>query len=548
MILDELEIFGIPKVQEQAILASILCGEPCLLIGPPGSAKTELINVLGAALREDSRRTNPKDPSKWFSTQVYDASKLNFEDLFGFPSPADLQKDPPEVSYISTQSTIWGKHMVGLDELNRCAEDRQSNLFEIIRSRKLHGIPTGNKFIFSTINPFGDQGTIAMSDALVDRHLFYIRLGKFDEMSSYERKKVIGRLGQVDGVGLRYWGDYVGGLDVDSTQINEKLADIGQKLRNLLTSAMKYHTKLIESIGPSVIEIIDKIVGAFAADFKKEKPNIQKECAISGRRASSILRGILAVRAIQLVSKEENQEVEDVMSTIINTIKLCLPIGIASTLDENIISRADQLVDTTVKSLWPSIKGSKSTVDIDRMSEALSTGNPLRILDILLSVNINKITRDAIFGHLLDKDRYTNNNTKVLDENAYNTMQVLLFKLDKEIPGFVPSHLKLTITAEEVVEMSKEEEVDCNKEFLSFAEIIENIKEKLKPFPTALFAYKTALIYYADRAENDEEIIRAIIDMQRLVNLIKTKFEINNSNEEPKTKSKKKSDGDNKAS
>ena len=81
--------------------------------------------------------------------------RLNFEDLVGYPSIADLQKNPPEVKYVPTKSSIWGKDLIAFDEINRCSEDRQSNLFEIIRSRKLHGLPTGNTFIMSTMNPLG---------------------------------------------------------------------------------------------------------------------------------------------------------------------------------------------------------------------------------------------------------------------------------------------------------------------------------------------------------------------------------------------------------
>lgn len=529
MIFPKLNIFGFNKAQETCILASMLCGEPCLLIGPPGTAKTELVNAIGAALREDSKATHPNNPAKWFSYQVYDASKINFEDLFGYPDINGLKLDPPVVRYISTPSSIWGKDLIAFDELNRCAEDRQSNLFEIIRSRKLHGTPTGNAFIFSTMNPFGDQGTVEMSDALVDRHLFYLRLDGFAGMDSQDRKKVIKRVGQVDGVGFRYWGDVKGDLDVDDKSVNQKLASVGREIRNLFTQAMKHYEGVNNSLSSSVTHLIDKLVDSFSRQFSKESEAVKKECSISGRRAASILRGVLAVRAIQYATLQENEEMEDIMGTLMNTIKLCMPIGIGGKLNQDIASKADALVEDTVKTFWPQIKQGKDVLDIDRIQQAVTTSNPIKILDTLLNIDTNEITRTAIFNNLLDKEKYksktSNTGNYSVDNTSYSNVHVLLYKIAKEIPNFVPQSIALNISPELVEEVSNKVETTIGPVFRPYIDIIQTIIKKQEDNPLTYFAMKTALFYYKDRVANDADAIKTIVEMRNLAESIRTKIE-----------------------
>jgi len=533
MIFPKLNIFGFNKAQETCVLASMLCGEPCLLIGPPGTAKTELVNAIGAALREESRAANPNTPDKWFSYQVYDASKINFEDLFGYPDINGLKLDPPVVRYISTPSSIWGKDLIAFDELNRCAEDRQSNLFEIIRSRKLHGTPTGNTFIFSTMNPFGDQGTVEMSDALVDRHLFYLRLDNFASMDSQDRKKVIKRVGQVDGVGFRYWGNVKGDLDVDQNSVNPKLVEVGKEIRELFTKAMSKYEDISKSISSSVTQLIDRLVETFSRQFTKESETIKKECSISGRRAASILRGVLAVRSIQYASHQEGEEMEDIMTTLINTIKLCMPIGIGGKLNADIVSKADSLVEDTVKTYWPQIKQGKDLLDIDRLQQAITTSNPIKILDTLLNVDTNDITKNAIFSALLDKDRYkteTKTTKYTHDSVAYDTtshsnIQVLLYKINKEIPNFLPTSINLIITPDLLEAASDKVETTIGPVFRPYVDIIQTVIKKHEDSPLLYFAMKTALFYYKDKVTNDSDAIKTIVEMRSLSESIKNKIE-----------------------
>jgi MoxR-like ATPase len=532
LIFSKLGIHGFSAAQERAIFAGMLSGEPVLLVGPPGVAKTELVKSIGAALREDSKRIHKDQPEKWFDYQIYDASKLNFEDLVGYPSLKALQADTPTVKYIPTPSSIWNKELLCFDELNRCAEDRQSNLFEIIRSRKLHGIPTNNMFIFSTMNPYGDSGTLEMSDALVDRHTYYLRLDKFEDMTSAERRKVIKRVGDVDGVGFGYWGTNMSKFHTSDDTINEKLADIGAEIRETLVKATDHYNELKKSLEMPVVQIIDKLIAAFKDGFKKEDESVRKECTLSGRRSASVYRAILASRAVEVATLVEGKELTPFVDSMINTCRLCMPIGIGGALKQDIVDKANQIVDSNVRSLWPTIKRGKSTVDSDKIAEALSTTNPIRLLDVVTSIDMNEETRKALFSKLIDKDGYKNANGDV-DEHNFRSVQALLFKLNKEMPGFLPAHIKPEVTAAQIEEVSQEQAVDIPPKYVG---LIQSLADEHKGDDVLYFALKCAFGYHCNNIETDDDAVRAVLSTQSLCDSVKAAIEYHKEQQSTTTK------------
>lgn len=77
MILSKLGIFGWKEADENLVLASLLTGDPLLLIGNHGCVKTYVANKVLQAL---GRRF-----------LVYDASKAMFEDVLGYPNVEKLK-------------------------------------------------------------------------------------------------------------------------------------------------------------------------------------------------------------------------------------------------------------------------------------------------------------------------------------------------------------------------------------------------------------------------------------------------------------------------
>src|SRR5271165_5113571 len=71
-LLADLGVIGMEPI-EPVVLAALVTGEPLLLIGPHGTAKSFLLNRIAVALGLQWRH--------------YNASLLNFDDLVGYPLP-----------------------------------------------------------------------------------------------------------------------------------------------------------------------------------------------------------------------------------------------------------------------------------------------------------------------------------------------------------------------------------------------------------------------------------------------------------------------------
>lgn len=129
MILEQLGIYGWKAGDENLLLASLLTGDPLLLIGNHGCAKTHAATKIAQAMGR--------------KFLVYDASKATFEDVLGYPNVEKLKAG--QVEYVSSPVTIWDKELVLIDELNRAVPELQSKWLEINPSigepAALEGIP-----------------------------------------------------------------------------------------------------------------------------------------------------------------------------------------------------------------------------------------------------------------------------------------------------------------------------------------------------------------------------------------------------------------------
>lgn len=139
MILKQLGIFGWKEPDENLVLASLLTGDPLLLIGNHGCAKTHVGNKVAQALGR--------------KFLVYDASKAMFEDVLGYPNIERLKEGV--VEYVSSPVTIWDKELVLIDELNRAMPELQSKCAYFGRGHFLISGNRGHSFRFGAATCFG---------------------------------------------------------------------------------------------------------------------------------------------------------------------------------------------------------------------------------------------------------------------------------------------------------------------------------------------------------------------------------------------------------
>jgi MoxR-like ATPase len=174
MLLEKLGIFGWKPADENLVLASLLTGDPLLLIGNHGSAKTHLAVKIAQALKRPFL--------------VYDASKAMFEDVLGFPNIKKLKQGI--VEYVPSKVTVWDKELILIDELNRAIPELQSKWLEIIRSRKIMGFETSVKWVWAAMNPLSYSATQALDEALIGRFAIFLYPPDVLQMNEKDRIKV----------------------------------------------------------------------------------------------------------------------------------------------------------------------------------------------------------------------------------------------------------------------------------------------------------------------------------------------------------------------
>jgi MoxR-like ATPase len=278
-ILNQLGIYGWKEQDENLILASLLTGDPLLMIGNHGCAKTHLAYKMAQALQ------------KRFA--AYDAGKSLFDDVLGYPDIEKLKQG--EIAYISSKVTIFDKEMVLIDEINRCDSSMQSKWLEIIRSRKIMGFPTDVKWVWAAMNPISYSATQQMDEALVGRFATFVYIRDVLEMEEVDRIKVAETINGDDCLGMSEWLEHVE-KEIKTVQIESTL-DAGVKIIALLKKAAVHFKTLKQNMG-TLSEFLAKYADLVMRETKGE-------ISLDGRRLGFIYRNLLANRAIELAKASQ---------------------------------------------------------------------------------------------------------------------------------------------------------------------------------------------------------------------------------------------------
>ena len=190
-LLRSLNLFGLDHL-DPVILASLADESTLLLIGRHGTAKSELLNRIAAALKLKHRH--------------YNASLIAFDDLLGFPVP---NPERTALTYLRTEGDLWDAESVLLDEISRCRPEHQNKLFSIIHERRIQGLLLESlRFRWSAMNPpisldsleedtESYQGSLPLDPALADRFSYIVEIPDFSEFSLEVRRDVLSRGGEI---------------------------------------------------------------------------------------------------------------------------------------------------------------------------------------------------------------------------------------------------------------------------------------------------------------------------------------------------------------
>ncbi len=284
MFLKGIGIYGMEEV-EDFILASLVTGDPLLLVGDVGSAKTLLSRKIAESLS--------------LKFHAYDASKALFEDVIGFPNPDGFEKG--EINYVPTPISIWDKEFILIDEISRAEPQMQNKWLEIIRERKIMGVKLKNlKYIFGAMNPPDYLGTNYLDRAFAGRFAFIIEVPSIRKMREEEMEKIIETIS-----------------DEDAPMINEKReGGNSEELNRFIEECRRSFIRVEKEMG--------KTVKSYIVYLLEEIKN--SELFIDGRRAGMIYRNILSVISVQL--NKGNFRNENLPPILYKTIFLSLPFKI----------------------------------------------------------------------------------------------------------------------------------------------------------------------------------------------------------------------------
>jgi MoxR-like ATPase len=169
---------------DPVVLAALADERPLLLIGPHGTAKSELLNRLAGALGLSHRHFN--------------ASLISFDDLLGYPVP---EPEASTIRYLRTPGDLWDAESVFLDEISRCRPETQNKLFSVIHEKRVQGLPLDRlRYRWAAMNPpiaadsdadDGYEGSLPLDAALADRFGYVVELPALLDLPPEDRVALI---------------------------------------------------------------------------------------------------------------------------------------------------------------------------------------------------------------------------------------------------------------------------------------------------------------------------------------------------------------------
>jgi len=400
MLLEKLGIFGWKEQDENLILSSLLTGDPLLLIGNHGSAKTLVFNKFTLALDK--------------SRAVYDCSKSLWDDLIGFPSLEKLKEG--KIEYIKSETTCWDKSMVLLDEINRALPELQSKWLEIIRSRKIMGLKTSIKWVWAAMNPLSYSATQVLDDALIGRFATFVYPPDVLQMNEEDRIKVTTHINGDDAPSISEWSENIQIYTV-SKQDTE---DVGQKIIEILQCAAKHFGNL-----KNQLNTLSEFLAKFADLLMRETNG---EVVLDGRRLGFIYRNILANRSIEMAKAEIIKlKLPEFTESARYVVQSSIPVG----LNDESLKREEAVhkMEICFDLLSSYFNKNSEIAKVNLIYELFTTDNLMRKAEILLKENLSEFVNCKAWNDLM-------NSETDITLLAYTALQI-----EAHRPGVVPSEI-----------------------------------------------------------------------------------------------------------
>ena len=270
---------------EVPIFASLITGDPLIMVGGHGEAKTLAARRIAALMGTKFGEFN--------------CAMSNFEDVLGFPNIESLKQG--KLDYVYGPNTIWGKEFVFLDELSRSSSGMQNKWLEVIRSRSINGFPTGATFVWSAMNPLTNEyrGTKPLDLALAERFAYILVTPSAIRFNTETKQNVMSSFSSDDAPALKLESIKLEDIQEYSVDFLELLNKVRTKLYPTIEEYFGHQLKLF-NIGITTILNASKL-------------------SVSGRRMSMLYRSMIACicakMSLNLIREIGDDQVNDICST-----------------------------------------------------------------------------------------------------------------------------------------------------------------------------------------------------------------------------------------
>lgn len=406
MILENLGVYGWKEADENLALASLVTGDPLLLIGSHGCAKTHLASRVSQALQ---RRF-----------VAYDASKAMFEDVLGYPNVEKLKHGV--VEYVPSPVTVWDKEMVMIDEINRAVPELQNKWLEVIRSRKIMGLATQVKWVWSAMNPSAYSATNVLDEALIGRFAFFLYPPELLAMDERDGARVAQHATLDDAPALYLWttqeattSPEVSGTHGGNDALGTLLARAGTRFISLKKDMAKLPALLV------------RLAHLVAQESKRK-------VVLDGRRLGFIYRNLLSNRAVELAKADLwGTPLPDFGHSARYVVRRSVPLGLAE--DDSSLEASVHQLETCLDLLGPAFEEDGYSASADLVYELFTTTDPVRRVELLLTEDLGELARSKAWSDLVNRE-------EDLTPLAYAALQI-----ESRRSGAIPQELLVPLSS-----------------------------------------------------------------------------------------------------
>jgi len=384
-VLEKLGIYGWKTETENLLLASLVTGDPVLLIGRHGCAKTHVACKLAEALGKNF--------------VAYDASKTLFDDVLGYPNIEKMKQG--KIEYLPSKVTVWDKEMILVDELNRALPEMQAKYLELIRSRKIMGFPTRVRWVLAAMNPVSYSGTQQLDEALIGRFATFVYPPDVLEMEEEDRIRVTSQVNGDDCPAIAEWLN-AGGETHRSlkTVTEEQTQETGRLIEATLKGAARHFCKLRDAM-PTLAEFLSRFADLLLKETKGE-------ISLDGRRLGFLHRNILGNRAVELAKADvhSRDDGDRGMGSFAQSARYVLQHSIPVGLNDESVNREEAFhkMEICFDLLSAYFDEDAEMTRVQIIYELFTTKNLMRKAEILLKEDLGDLAESKAWNDMMESE------------------------------------------------------------------------------------------------------------------------------------------------